>query len=90
MTRSRMSAALLAVALATGLAFSAGAAEQSASLPNPQFQTRSFATAPPTNSQLSNYDPYTHNAGPCPQGGPDGLSKCRSLMPPSYPLHPGQ
>jgi len=33
-----MSAALLAVALATGLAFSAGAAEQSASLPNHNFR----------------------------------------------------
>jgi hypothetical protein len=83
----RISAAALAAVFAAGLVVSAHAAEQTASLPNSQAQPKPFGFALQTNSRLSNYDPYTHGAGPCPQGGPDGTVGCQVLMPPSAPIY---
>ena len=87
MNRLRISAAVLAAVFAAGLVASAQAAEQTASLPYPGAQPKPFASALQTYSRLSNYDPYTHGAGPCPQGGPDGTVGCRILMPPSAPIY---
>ncbi len=84
MTVLRISAAGLAAVFVAGLMVSAQAAEQTASLPYPQPKP---VAAPPTHSRLSNYDPYTHGAGPCPQGSPNDTVGCRVLMPPSYPLY---
>jgi hypothetical protein len=86
MNQLRISAAALAAVFAAGLMVSAQAAEQTASLPYPVAQPRPFGAALQTRSPLSNYDPYTHGAGPCPQGSPDDTVGCRVLMPPSAPI----
>jgi hypothetical protein len=87
MNRLGISAVALAAVFASGLMVSAQAAEQTASLGSAAAQSRPVAAAPATQPRLSNYDPYTHGAGPCPQGSPNDTVGCGVLMPPSYPLY---
>ena len=50
---------------------------QAISQPYPYYQPR---PTPPSWS----YDPYTSGLGPCPQGTPGDLERCRDRMPPTY------
>ncbi len=49
--------------------------------PNPQPALIPSFLAP-AQGPKSNYDPYTHGAAPCPEGGQNGGPKCKDLIPP--------
>jgi hypothetical protein len=55
---------------------------QSQYLPYPSNQTPQPYYRPATPPSWS-YDPYTSGLGPCPQGTPGDLERCRDRMPPT-------